>query len=207
MNKAQIIILAVLVIFSACAENTDKSEKSNHMKDSIQNETPPGKYPYASAKITFQQKDSKNYAVHYFAEHGAKERIETVNYIAGKATSSVIIIKDEIIYKYTPELNAGSKRSYTPYNMIRMDFSRRDAINNPGVSIEHTGKETVLGKACQIYKVQAEGEMTVYYSVYKNIILKEKSTFVELTATEIDENFVPDDSLFELPQGVELMEF
>lgn len=165
------------------------------------------KYPYKSATINYQQKDSKNFTTVNFDNYGELEYIKVVHYIMGKETVNIIIIKDDIIYQYSPEINSGTKRKYTDFNQIRVNFANIDKIQNSDkVTVEKLDDEIVLDKNCKVYKVISDG-YSKQYSIWENILLKEKTTFSELTAVEIIENPNLDQNIFELPKDVDFIEF
>jgi len=136
-----------------------------------------------------------------------KNKMKTETTVEKNTQISIIDMDAKTIYMYLPAQNIATK----------MDFS--DAPESPIESVENVenynpvviGSETIDGKACIVYEVTVEGTKVKYW-VWKERgfpIKVEAETSEGKVTTEyknIEFEDIPD-SVFELPKGVQIMDF
>lgn len=212
MKKITIILIVLSIIFS-CNSTENNPEKENKLeeKNNVISENEPEvstTYPYKTAILHYKQKDSKNYTTVYVRNNGKEKYIDRYEFssLNEKTYQTVIIIKDGIIYQNRKNAKDETKRKYEPLNTIRPDFSNLEqAVSNNKVKIEKLGTKTVNGKKCKVYKITSEGYSKTYY-INNHILIREKSSFYEMSLEKIEENVEVDDKLFNIPEGVELID-
>jgi hypothetical protein len=160
----------------------------------------------------------------------------TVKDPGGEETTMILIIKEGYVYYYMPEENmairypADSEMSpaaafnafagyFTGYYTIY--YSDAEILNwweevcaaDPYCqSVSIVGHETISGEQCTIFVVlYADGtKARVWLATDKGYIMKVETTTAEVTTTieftDIDLSPTIPDSMFELPEGVEIMD-
>ena len=69
------------------------------------------------------------------------------------------------------------------------------------VNVDKTGKETIAGKECDVYKILTADKKEVYFYIWKGILLKKVSKVSNLTAVQVIENPKFKDGQFDIPEG------
>ena len=214
MKKITIILIVLSTIFSCnSTENNPEEENKHEEENNVISENEPEvstTYPCKTAILHYKQKDSKNYTTVYVRNYGEEKYIDIYEFssLNDKTYRTIIIIKDSILYenRITPKKETKTKIKYVPLNTIRPDFSNLEqAVSNDKVNIEKLGTETINGKECKVYKITSEGYAITYY-INNHILIREKSSFYEMNLEKIEENVEVDDKLFNIPEGVEMIE-
>ena len=125
--------------------------------------------------------------------------------VEGQAVITLLDMDAQTIYIYYPAQNMAMGMTYEP-----ADSAMEEVQSIPDYNPTIIGTETLDGKECLIVEYTTEGETTKYW------IWKENGfpIRVEMTTSEgkivveyknIDFSDIPD-SMFELPEGVEIMD-
>ena len=193
-----ILLFLITVLLFACSsesENNSESESDKKISDHI--------YSFETGIIKYESELGELCMIEYFIDYGKTEKIVNISSTFG---NTITIIKDGFIYDYVPDLNTASKREYTDFNYIRMNFSKIEDIDRQDIKIEKLDDDYILDKPCKVYKVtDPENVVTTYY-LWENILMKEHFAF-STTAIEIIENPNLDTVSFEIPEGVDIIEW
>ncbi len=219
-NKAlQIVWGLALSLFSACSffSGTETDVKKNEI-----GMLPAEDRKYVLKSAIIKLKSSKPIlgsdveSTIYFDDYGDKYCNITDTKLKYKnttiVTGSISITKNDYTYTYNPEKKTGTKsRNKGNFNPMHIDFSKMDAQSLESNGIRKVGQSVYLGRDCDVYEMENPSlEMTGRYEVWNKIPLKYftkiGSSQIEMYVTEIDENALVPESIFDLPKDVEFIE-
>lgn len=167
---------------------------------------------------------------------GEKLRLEMTAEEQGETTTMIVLISEDYDYLYMPEENMAirypSESSmspaaafysfalfftgyYTVYFLDEMILAEWEAACSADPycqSVQITGHETISGEACTVFETTyTDGSKAkVWLATNKGYVMKVENITAEVTMTiefiDIDLNPTIPDSMFELPEGVEIMD-
>ena len=127
-------------------------------------------------------------------------------------TRSISITRNDYTYTWNPEKKSGTKSiNKGNLNPMHIDFMAMDAQAMKDNGIVRKGESEWLGKTCEVYVMDNPMiEMYGRYEVWNKIPLKYSTRIgessIEMFATEVMENAVIENSVFELPDSIEFID-
>jgi hypothetical protein len=130
--------------------------------------------------------------------------------------SSRMLHKDGYTYNIDLTNNTGTKTKIEDGEMPMMLFVEQENFSDEQMAagnVKNLGEETVAGKLCKVYSAEQTDEdtgmqMSVKYHVWNGMLLKTAINGVVIAeVTEINENPVFPDNVFEVPSDIEFREF
>ena len=190
-------------------------------------------YKYTTVRLM----DGQTSTYKVWVKDGKSRMEITTSEAGGEESTDIRISSDGYDYIYDPEENKATKspsspggnpasrfvpfmdafdKYYTVYDSdaaILAGMENECAADRECLNVEPVGHETIAGFDCVIIEETLKGGTTnkVWLSLDKGWVVKLEMTTAELTATieskEIDINPTIPDSVFDLPAGVEIIEF
>ena len=209
-----LIVFAVFAIISCKNKSNDNSNQSNTNNTEVKNnKTSKGKYDFKSGIITLKSTVmgmEQKYVI-YFDDYGKKEATDVIMEMMGVKVHSRSFIKDGYIYSLEMNEKKGTKTKYVENYTSNMDFNNIPEDIAKDMNLKKTGKETFMGKDCDVYTIDYKSMSTAgKFLVWKGIALKTEmnsgGTTVVMEATDIQENVRVDDDIFEIPSDFTIEE-
>jgi len=220
MKKSFFLILVFsFFIFTACNENSN-DDKSNSDSTKTENNndvsgnTTGNKYQVKSGVVTYKTEilGMEQKVVLTFDDFGAKEVTDTYMEIMGISDQSRSMIIDGYSYTLNLKEKTGTKiKVPANANTANIDFTNLTEEMSKEMSIKKEGKETFLGKECDVFsmdykKIDTKGK----YWVWKGVSIKSDMTAMGMNilmeAVSIDENAKIDQTIFEIPKDFTITE-
>ncbi len=195
MKKLFVPAIIASMLF-ACSGNTNK-QQANDSQSSAAAVTTEAKGPY---KIKSGYMENKMGGIGltqkiWFDDYGAKQCMVTLMGDKEDKYTGYSIIRDGYMYNFKNDTTAGT-RIRAGINSSGMDYENMDAADIERYGIKKAGKETLLGKECDVIEV-SKYDMKVW--IWKGIALKTAMKQITTEAVAFREEAV-DPKLFEVPK-------
>lgn len=203
-----------LFTITSCGDNKENTESSgnkssNNTESSESNDnTSSGDIDMSSGefKITYQMdgKDMKGTMTLYKMDKKFKTDMKAD---AGgmEGMNSTAISDGEYVYSVVDMMGTkkGIKMKISEYEKDD-DFGNMADVEEELAKYKKVGTETILGKECEIYETNEEGNTISVYN--KKAVLKMKSPEMTIVATDFDTSPGLSDSDFKIPDDVEFVD-
>jgi len=146
-----------------------------------------------------------------FDNFGNKETTDTYVEMMGIKSHSRTIVKDGFAYNLNMDEKTGTKVKMLGSGGSAIDYSNLSKEVEEKMNMKKLGKETILGKECEIFSFDYK-EMSTKgtTSVWKGIPLKSEVTTmgmkVTMIAEKLDEKSDIPDTFFEVPKDFKIIE-
>ncbi len=197
MKKLLVPTIIALMLY-ACGGNTSKQQVSDGSQPSTTAITVESKGPY-KIKSGYMENKMGGFGMTqkvWFDDYGAKQYMVTLMGDKEDQYTGYSIIRDGYMYNFKNDTTAGT-RMRTGISSASMDYENMDAKDIERYGVKKVGKETLLGKECEIFEV-SKYDMKVW--IWKGIAFKTAMKQISTEVAQFREEVV-DPKLFELPQG------
>ncbi len=196
--KKIIVIFSVIVAICACGGNSGKQQTAAGTQSSAAPADAEAKGPY---KIKSGYVENKMGGIGvtqktWFDDYGAKQYMVTLMGDKEDIYTGYSVIRDGYMYSFKNDTAAGT-RIRAGISSSSMDFENMDAKDIERYGVRKAGKETLLGKECDVFEV-TKYDMKVW--IWRGIALKTMMKQITTEAVQFREEPV-DPNLFELPKN------
>lgn len=209
---ALLALLGVVTYIFIYYGNEPVVESRREYEQEIKNEKFSLNSVIVSLKSTAPLAGSDVYTKIYIADSGRKYCSVTdtkLTYQEHEIVSTEIsVTTNGFIYTYNPEKRTGIKYVNTKKSHpLIIDFASLDLLQMEAQGIEYNGKETILGKECQVFTLnKPELKMEGRYCVWQTIPLRYRTIIgdldLEMVATKVEENVSIPKNIFLIPDNI-----
>ncbi len=196
MKKLFVPTIIALMLY-ACGGNTNKQQATGNSQPSATAVTSEAKGPY-KIKSGYMENKMGGFSMTqkiWFDDYGAKQYMVTLMGDKEDQYTGYSIIRDGYMYSFKNDTTAGS-RMRTGISSSSMDYENMDAKDIERYGVKKTGKETLLGKECDVFEV-SKYDMKVW--IWKGIAFKTMMKQMTTEAVAFHEE-PADPKLFEIPK-------
>ncbi len=193
-----LFIIAIFIMLYACGGNTNKQQAADTQSTVAAAITTESKGPY-KIKSGYMENKIGGFGMTqkiWFDDYGAKQYMVTLMGDKEDQHTGYSIIRDGYMYNFKNDTTAGT-RIRTGISSSSMDYENMDAKDIERYGVKKAGKETLLGKECDVFEV-SKYDMKVW--IWKGIAFKTVMKQVTTEVVRFREEAV-DTKLFELPQS------
>lgn len=217
MKKTTLLLIVFAIFaFMSCKNksNDNTSDNNNSNNTEVKNDkSSKGKYDFKSGIITLKSTVmgmEQKYFI-YFDDYGKKEATDIIMEMMGVKVHSRSLIKDGYIYSLEMNEKKGTKTKYVENYTSNMDFNNIPEDVAKDMNLKKSGKETFLGKECDVYTIDYKSMSTSgKFLVWKGIALKTEMNSggmsIVMEATDIQENVKVDNEIFTIPSDFTIEE-
>lgn len=206
MKRLSFLVVIIIIMTLSCKQENNNT--GNEERYGIES---------AAIKYKTEMMGISSESVFYFKDYGKIECTESTAKNMGQESHSRRFIKEGYAYTLDMRKKTGVKMKHEPLpdSILapeEMDFNNIPEKIKTRYNIEEIGTETVAGKDCIIYSMNAEAEgakqkISVWENIPLKVIHKDHGIIITTTATEVLEKPTLPKGIFDIPEGFEIINY